>query len=236
MAADAENSPDKQDLPEQDLKIAVLPVTPLQQNCTLVWSQSTGRGAVIDPGGEPERIIAAIESQNIDLVKILLTHAHVDHAGAVQDIKEHFSVPIEGPHRADQFWIDRIESDGVMFGVGHCRTFVPDRWLDHGDKVEVGPFEFSVFHCPGHTPGHVIFYNEPAGFAQVGDVLFKGSIGRTDFPHSSHDDLIRSVIDHLWSLGRDVWFVPGHGPMSTFGEERDSNPFVGDAVTGFRSE
>ena len=186
------------------------------------------RGVVIDPGGEVDRILAAIAELRITVETILLTHGHMDHAGGAAELKRLTGAPIEGPHKDDQFWIDRIQESGEMYGIPEARIFVTDRWLDDGDVVTLGETQFEVLHCPGHTPGHVIFFHRQARFAQVGDVLFKGSIGRTDFPRGNHQDLLDAITGKLWPLGDDVQFVPGHGPMSTFGAERRSNPFVGD--------
>ena len=213
------------------LAFSIIPVTPLQQNCTLVWNEHDRIAAVIDPGGEVDKILAQIDKYKLNLVKILVTHGHVDHVGAVADLQEQLQLPVEGPHRDDQFWIDRVEADGLAFGIGKTRGFTTDRWLDHGDKVEVGDLIFDVFHCPGHSPGHVVFYHAPSKWAQVGDVIFRQSIGRTDFPRSSHQALINSIRNHLFPLGDDIYFVPGHGMPSSFGEERRSNPFVADHIS-----
>ena len=215
---------------ESPIKAAILPVTPLQQNCTIVWCTKTRKAAVIDPGGEVPRLLRALAELGVELEKIFITHGHMDHAGGTAALKEATGVPIEGPHPDDQFWIDGIEDSGRKYGVPDARSFTPDRWLADGDKVTLGETEFEVFHCPGHTPGHVIFFHREARFAQVGDVLFQGSIGRTDFPRGNHQDLIDAITQKLWPLGEDVAFVPGHGPMSTFGHERKSNPFVADSV------
>jgi len=212
------------------LRVAVIPVTPFQQNCSLVWCSKTGKGALIDPGGEIPRLKQAIAQHGVTLEKILVTHAHLDHAGAVADLARETGVPVEGPQKEDQFWIDSIEESGRAYGMPWCKRFTPDRWLEDGDKVTVGKVSFDVYHCPGHTPGHVVFFQPEARLAFVGDVLFHGSIGRTDFPRGDYDTLIRSITGKLWPLGDDVTFVPGHGPASTFGEERASNPFVGDEV------
>ena len=209
---------------------AILPVTPLQQNCTLVWCSRTMKAAVIDPGGDVERIVQAIEAKGLVLEKIWVTHGHSDHAGGVAALKLQYGVPIEGPHPEDQFWIDQIQISGERWGMPEARNFVPDRWLGDGDIVTVGETQFEVFHCPGHTPGHVIFFHREARLAQVGDVIFKDSIGRTDFPRGNHADLIASITTRLWPLGNDVRFIPGHGPMSTFGDERRNNPYVADRV------
>jgi hydroxyacylglutathione hydrolase len=216
------------------MQAVIIPVTPFAQNCSLVWCPRTLEGAVIDPGGDLDKVLAAAEQHGVKITKILLTHAHIDHAGGTAELARRLQVPVIGPHPGDQFWIDGIAEQGRMFGFGHCESFVPDRWLDQGDKVRVGDVEFDVQHCPGHTPGHVVFYSARDRVAFVGDVLFAGSIGRTDFPGGDYDTLIRSIRERLFTLGDDVRFVPGHGPMSTFGDERRSNPFVGDAVAGAR--
>jgi len=208
----------------------IAPVTPLQQNCTIVWCVKTNKAAIIDPGGEVPRLMAALQEQNLTLEKIWITHGHLDHAGGTAAIKELTGVPIEGPHPDDQFWIDDIGTSGAKWGMPEARPFTPDRWLQDGDRVTLGETEFEVIHCPGHTPGHVVFFHRQARFAQVGDVLFQGSIGRTDFPRGNHQDLIDAITGKLWPLGDDVRFVPGHGPMSSFGQERKTNPFVADDV------
>lgn len=210
------------------LQYKIIPVTPYQQNCTLFWCDKTMQGAVIDPGGDIDKILAQISANNVNIAKILLTHAHLDHAGATKAISEHFSVEIEGPHKEDQFWIDLIPTQKQMMNFNHGDSFTPNRWLDQGDTVHFGEIELEVYFCPGHTPGHVVFFHRESQLAQVGDVLFNGSIGRTDFPRGDHATLIRSIRDNLFTLGNDVRFIPGHGPMSTFGEERRSNPHVGD--------
>lgn len=212
------------------IKAAIIPVTPLQQNCTLIWDEKTNIGAVIDPGGDVDRILAAVDEAGITLEKVLITHGHMDHAGNAANIAERLGIPIEGPHKDDKFWIDQLTEHGSQYGIDGARPFTPDRWLQDGDKVTVSGLELNVIHCPGHTPGHVIFYHAPSKLAQVGDVLFHGSIGRTDFPRGNHADLIASITKKLWPLGNDVTFVPGHGPASTFGAERQSNPFVSDAA------
>jgi glyoxylase-like metal-dependent hydrolase (beta-lactamase superfamily II) len=218
-----------QDLP---LRVAIVPVTPFQQNCSLMWCPGSGLGAVVDPGGDLDRLHQAIAANKVSLEKILITHAHLDHAGAAADLAAHYGVPIEGPHPDDQFWIDRIEESGRQYGMPWCKAFAPARWLEDGDTVTVGDQSFEVFHCPGHTPGHVVFFHRALQLAFVGDVLFRGSIGRTDFPRGNHQDLIDAITGKLWPLGNDVTFVPGHGPTSTFGKERQGNPFVGDRVLG----
>jgi len=213
--------------PQPPIRALIAPVTPLQQNCTIVWCARTNKAAIIDPGGEVPRLLAALEQHGLTLEKIWITHGHMDHAGGTAALKEATGVPIEGPHRDDQFWIDRIPESSVRFGM-EGQAFTPDRWLQDGDKVTLGETEFEVLHCPGHTPGHVVFFHREARFAQVGDVLFQGSIGRTDFPRGNHADLINAITTKLWPLGDDVRFVPGHGPMSDFGHERRTNPFVAD--------
>ena len=210
------------------LRAVVVPVTPFVQNCSVVWCDETGKGAVIDPGGDIERILDVVKTHGVQLEKILLTHGHIDHAGAVAGLASRFGLPIEGPHEGDRFWIEQLPQQGTMFGVARAESFEPSRWLEQGDTVTVGNVTLEVRHCPGHTPGHVVFYDPDAKLAFVGDVLFAGSIGRTDFPGGDHGTLIRSIRQNLFPLGDDVRFVPGHGPMSTFGEERRTNPFVGD--------
>jgi glyoxylase-like metal-dependent hydrolase (beta-lactamase superfamily II) len=211
------------------MKVTLLPVTPFQQNCSLVVCERTQRAALIDPGGEVERLLAAAAKSGAKLEKILLTHGHIDHCGGTAELVRRLGLPVEGPQREDAFWIDQLPSQGRMFGFPPLEAFTPDRWLEQGDTVRVGEIEMSVHHCPGHTPGHVVFFAAPEQIAFVGDVLFAGSIGRTDFPRGNHDTLIASIRERLWPLGDNVTFVPGHGPVSTFGEERRSNPFVADA-------
>lgn len=210
------------------LQFQIIPVTPFKQNCTLFWCDITKQAAVIDPGGDIELIINALKQKGLTLAKVLLTHAHIDHAGATTPLAEHFSVDIEGPHKADQFWIDLIPEQKEQFGFKHAEHFQPNRWLAQNDSVTFGEITLEVYFCPGHTPGHVIFFHRESKLAQVGDVLFKGSMGRTDFPRGDHATLVNSIRQNLFPLGDDVRFIPGHGPMSTFGEERLSNPFVGD--------
>jgi len=210
------------------LTYRTVPVTPFVQNCALLKCEETGRGAVIDPGGDIEKILAAAEAMGCELEKILVTHAHIDHAGAVAELARRTGLPIEGPHEGDRFWIDGLEEQGKMFGLPGGEPFEPDRWLHDDDTVTVGAQTLRVIHCPGHTPGHVVFFHEGDRLAVVGDVLFAGSIGRTDFPQGSAPDLLSSIKDKLFPLGDDVHFMCGHGPMSTFGDERRTNPFVGD--------
>jgi len=211
------------------LKAAIIPVTPLQQNCTLLWCTETMKGAFVDPGGDLDRLKAAAAQAGVMIEKILVTHGHIDHCGQAGLLAEELGVPIEGPHEEDLFWISRLEEDGHRYGI-NGRPFTSDRYLVDGDTVTVGKLTFNVRHCPGHTPGHVIFHHPESKLAIVGDVLFQGSIGRTDFPRGNHQDLVDAITRKLWPMGDDTHFVPGHGPMSTFGHERATNPFVGDRV------
>lgn len=213
------------------LRAAIIPVTPLQQNCTLLWCTRTMRAAVVDPGGDLPRIRAAIAEAGVTVEKVLVTHGHLDHCGMAGPLARELGVPIEGPHEADRFWIARLDDDSRTWGVP-AEVFEPDRWLVEGDSVTVGELALDTWFCPGHTPGHVVFHHPPSKLAIVGDVLFAGSVGRTDFPMSDHQALIDSIVAKLWPLGDDTMFLPGHGPASSFGRERASNPFVGDAVLG----
>lgn len=208
------------------MEFTILPVTPYQQNCSLVWD-AAGRAALVDPGGETERLLAEVAQRGLKLEKILLTHGHLDHVGAAVEIRERLGIPIIGPQREEQFWLDLLPHQAELFNFPPAVAFTPDQWLDDGDTVEVGSLHFEVLHCPGHTPGHVVFYQPEAQLAFVGDVLFKGSIGRTDFPRGDHAALLSAIREKLFPLGDDVRFVPGHGAMSTFGHERLENPFVG---------
>jgi glyoxylase-like metal-dependent hydrolase (beta-lactamase superfamily II) len=210
------------------LQFKIIPVTPFQQNCTLLWCDETARAAVIDPGGDLELILRGIRQAGVEPVKILLTHGHVDHVGGVADLAERLDLPIEGPHRDDDLWLRSLASQARMFGVAEARSFTTGRWLADGDRVELGSRELEVIHCPGHTPGHIVFFDRAAKLVQVGDVLFQGSVGRTDFPGGSYQDLVSSIRSRLFPLGDDVRFIPGHGPMSSFGIERRNNPFVRD--------
>ena len=212
------------------MKVTIIPVTPFQQNSTILQCEQTNRAAIVDPGGDLDRIMAQVETLGVTLEKILVTHAHIDHAGGVAELSTATGLPVEGPQREDRFWIDLLEQQGAMFGLPGSSPFTPDRWLEEGDVVTLGNLRMEVRHCPGHTPGHIIFYEAESKIAIVGDVLFNGSIGRTDFPRGDYATLIHSIKNRLWPLGDDVQFVPGHGPVSTFGHERKTNPFVGDHI------
>ena len=219
---------DAQAAQDPPIKALVVPVTPLRQNCTIVWCVKTRKAAIIDPGGDVPRLLEVLRQQGLTLEKIWITHGHMDHAGGTAALKDATGAPIEGPHPDDQFWIDQIEQSGARYGVADARNFTPDRWLHDGDRVTLGDTEFEVYHCPGHTPGHVVFFHREGRFAQVGDVLFAGSVGRTDFPKGNYNQLVASITGKLWPLGDDVTFVPGHEQLSTFGRERRTNPFVSD--------
>ncbi|MET0431348.1 MAG: MBL fold metallo-hydrolase [Hyphomicrobium sp.] len=208
------------------LKAAIVRVTPFEQNCTLIWNEATKVGAVVDPGGDLDRIEQAIEEAGISIEKILLTHGHIDHAGGAADLRDALGVKIEGPHKNDAILLDALEKQGEMYGVPGIRNVTPDRWLDDGDTVTVAGHTFEIFHCPGHSPGSVVFFDRAQKFALVGDVLFRGSIGRTDFAYGDHDALISSIKTKLLPLGDDIAFICGHGPPSQFGQERRNNPFL----------
>ncbi|MDD5034366.1 MAG: MBL fold metallo-hydrolase [Methylococcaceae bacterium] len=210
------------------MQATIIPVTAFQQNCTLLWCEQTLEAAVVDPGGDVERILRAVEKAGVKLVEILLTHGHLDHVGGAQALASLLGIPIEGPQQEDRFWIDRLPEQSKTFGFPITAPFTPNRWLVQGDTIRFGNQELEVLHCPGHTPGHVVFFHRRERLALVGDVLFRGSIGRTDFPLGNHSELLSSIRGRLWPLGDDVTFIPGHGPCSTFGAERRSNPYVGD--------
>ncbi len=208
------------------MQFRILPVTAFQQNTTLLWCERSRRLAIIDPGGEADRIIAQIEALRLEPQIILLTHGHLDHVGASAEIAQRLAIPIWGPHPDDAFWIRALPEQCEMFGFPRIESFEPDRWLQPGESVEIGEETLEVLHCPGHTPGHLVFFHAGDRLAQVGDVIFRGSIGRTDFPRGNHRQLLESIQHRLFPLGDDVRFIPGHGPMSTLGEERRTNPFV----------
>jgi len=208
------------------LRYHTIPVTAFQQNCSLVWCDETLEAAVIDPGGGLELLLAEVERRGLKLTAIWLTHAHIDHAGGTGQLARERGLPIIGPHPGDQFWIDQLAQQSRMFGFPPAEDFTPTRWLADGDTVALGHTEVSVRHCPGHTPGHVVFHHAGAQRCFVGDVLFSGSIGRTDFPGGDHGTLIASIRERLWPMGDDTVFIPGHGPESSFGRERRQNPYV----------
>ncbi|UTF61650.1 MBL fold metallo-hydrolase [Gilvimarinus sp. DA14] len=214
------------------LEYQIIPVTHYQQNCSLVWCRATAKAALIDPGGEAEKLLALVAQTGLVVEKILLTHGHMDHVGAATALAEQLRVPIIGPHKDDRFWLDNLAQQAQMMGFTPVGNVHPDQWLKDGDKISIGECELSVLHCPGHTPGHVVLVDESSRLAFVGDVLFKGSVGRTDFPLGDHATLVTSITTKLWPLGDDIRFVPGHGPMSTFAAERADNPFVADKKFG----
>jgi glyoxylase-like metal-dependent hydrolase (beta-lactamase superfamily II) len=210
----------------EKIRARIVPVTPFQQNCSLLWCERTMRAAVIDPGGDLERVREAIAKAKVSVEKIWLTHAHIDHAGGAAELAENLGVPVEGPHQADQFLLDLLPASGLKFGMYGARVVTPDRWLDDGDRLEIGEVAFDVLHCPGHSPGSVAFVNAHERFAVVGDVLFRGSVGRTDLPGSDPAALMASIRNKLLPLGDDMAFICGHGPTSTIGQERTGNPFL----------
>lgn len=208
------------------LKYQIIPVTPFEQNCSLIWCDETKEAAIVDPGGDLDRIYTAVKEQGAQIKKILLTHAHIDHAGGTADLAEAHQLPIIGPHKGDDYWIKGLPEQSKMFGFAEAKIFEPTQWLNDGESVQVGNVTLSVLHCPGHTPGHVVFFDPGSKLAIVGDVLFNGSVGRSDFPGGDHAVLMRSIKEKLFTLGDDVEFIPGHGPMSTMGHEKQTNPFV----------
>lgn len=219
--------------PEPRMQIRIIPVTPLQQNCSLMWDTATKHAAFVDPGGDIDTLLGVLTHFGLTLKRIWLTHGHLDHAGAAAGLRERTGVPVEGPHRDDQFWLDQIEESSQRYGIVGGRNVTPDRYLEDGDTLELEGVTFDVAHTPGHTPGHVVIHSRKAKLAFVGDVLFAGSIGRTDFPRGNQQQLIASITGKLWPLGDDMRFIPGHGPASTFGHERQTNPFVADRLTGY---
>ena len=208
------------------LKALIIPVTPFQQNCALVFDEEVKRGAIVDPGGDVPDILKAIEQSNVKIEKILLTHGHIDHAGGAAELRDALGVQIEGPHVDDLFLLNDLPKSGAKYGMVDARIVVPDRWLKDGDEVIVAGLKFSILHAPGHSPGSVIFFNDENRFALMGDVLFQGSVGRTDFPYGSHETLMKSIKEKVLPLGDDVVFLPGHGPASQIGAERKTNPFI----------
>jgi glyoxylase-like metal-dependent hydrolase (beta-lactamase superfamily II) len=212
------------------LRYQIIPVTPFQQNCTVFWNEDTKKGGIVDPGGDLQLLNKFIDEQGIEIEKILVTHGHLDHAGSVKAMADERQIPIIGPHKDDKFWIDGMPEAAAQYGFPEALAFEPDQWLEHGDTVEVAGVEFNVVHCPGHTPGHVVFVQSEDKIAMVGDVIFQGSIGRTDFPKGNYQQLIDSITERLWPLGLDITFIPGHGPTSTFDAEKKTNPFVSDGA------
>lgn len=209
------------------MQVFIIPVTPFQQNCTLLVCDQTQQAAVVDPGGDVEQILATIKESGATVAQILLTHGHLDHAAAVPELAAALGdIPIIGPHQDDQFWLDGLTEQSARFGFGHAKAFLPTQWLNDGDTVQVGAYTLNVIHCPGHTPGHVVFHSPELHLAWVGDVIFQNSIGRTDFPRGNHADLISSIQNKLFPLGDDIQFIPGHGPTSTFGQEKMHNPHL----------
>lgn len=216
------------------LQYHTVPVTPFAQNCSIVWCDQTMDAAVIDPGGELDRLLAEVQKRGLHLTQIWLTHAHIDHAGGTGELARRLQLPIIGPHQGDQFWIDGLPQQSKMFGFPPAELFTPTRWLQDGDTVTLGQSTLQVRHCPGHTPGHVVFYSVEAQRVFVGDVLFAGSIGRTDFPGGNHQQLLDSITQRLWPMGDATVFIPGHGPENTLGDERRHNPYVGTITLGRR--
>jgi glyoxylase-like metal-dependent hydrolase (beta-lactamase superfamily II) len=207
-------------------KAIVVPVTPFQQNCTVLWCDDSKRAVVIDPGGDLPDIERAIARAGVEVDKIWLTHGHIDHVGAAAALKARLKVPIEGPHRADLFLLQRVRESALSYGMLNASNVTPDRWLEDGDRVEIGELTFEVLHCPGHSPGSVVFFSPDERLAIVGDVLFAGSIGRSDLSGGDHGQLLKSISDKLLPLGDDVAIISGHGPTSTIGRERATNPFL----------
>jgi len=212
--------------PEDRLKAAIVHVTPFEQNCTLIWDEATKRGAVVDPGGDVERIEAAIAQVDLTVEKIVLTHGHLDHVGGAVELRDKLGVKIEGPHIADKFLMDGVEEQAARYGLSGMRNATSDRWMEEGETLTIGGHDFEIFHCPGHSPGSLVYVNRPNRFALVGDVIFRGSIGRTDFPYGDHDALINAIKTKLFPLGDEIAFICGHGPMGQLGMERQSNPFL----------
>ncbi|MGI9372209.1 MAG: MBL fold metallo-hydrolase [Hyphomicrobiales bacterium] len=216
------------DGPSSPLKLqaGIIPVTPLQQNCTLLWDRGTTEGVVIDPGGDVKNILASVDKAGITVKKIVLTHGHIDHAGGAHALREKLGVPLEGPHEDDNFLLESLRQSGAEYGITDAENVKPDKWMNHGDVLKMAGADWQVFHCPGHSPGSLVYYQKEAKIAIVGDVLFRGSIGRTDLPRGNHEDLLNSIRDHILPLGDDVSFLCGHGPGSSIGHERKTNPFL----------
>ncbi|MHA0984470.1 MBL fold metallo-hydrolase [Kosakonia cowanii] len=206
----------------------IIPVTAFSQNCSLIWCEQTQVAAVVDPGGDAERIIQEVDACGVTVTQILLTHGHLDHVGAAAELAQHYDVPIIGPEKEDEFWLQGLPAQSRMFGLEDCQPLTPDRWLNEGDSVAVGNISLQVLHCPGHTPGHIVFFDAQSRLLISGDVVFKGGVGRSDFPKGDHAQLIHSIKHKLLPLGDDVTFIPGHGPLSTLGNERLHNPFLQD--------
>ena len=217
---------------EPKARAAIIPVTPFQQNCTLLWCSQTMKAAVVDPGGDLPVIRDAIAKMGVTVEKILITHGHIDHAAGAAQLAQELGVPVEGPHKADEFLLQQLPERGVQFGILDARVLTPDRWLDQGDQVHVGQLTFDILHCPGHSPGSVAFINREEGFGLVGDVLFRGSVGRTDLEGGDHATLMASIRDQLLPLDDSFAFICGHGPTSTIGAERASNPYVAEILGG----
>ena len=204
----------------------IVPVTLFEQNCTILWHEPSKKAVVIDPGGDVPKIEAALKETGVTVEKIWLTHGHIDHVGGAAELRDALKIPIEGPHKADKYLLDNVEMSGRSFGITGVRNFVPDRWLDEGEQVQIGELTFDIFHCPGHSAGSIVFFSDELRFAHVGDVLFNGSVGRSDIPGGNHATLIKSIKDKLLPLGDDVGFICGHGAGSSIGQERMTNPFL----------
>lgn len=208
------------------LQFKIVPVTPFEQNCSILWCDESMDAVVVDPGGDLNRIQAAIKEAGVQLKAIWLTHGHIDHVGGTGELAVKENIPIIGPHKDEQFWLDMLPQQSAMFGFPQAQMFTPGRWLNEGDTVQIGNQELSILHCPGHTPGHVVFYSAQSKLVVVGDVLFNGGIGRTDFPKGDQQTLVDAIQQKLFTLPDDTSFIPGHGPMSTIGHEKKTNPFV----------
>lgn len=208
------------------MNYVTIPVTAFAQNCSLIWCDASHEAAIVDPGGDADTIIAEVAARPITVTQILLTHGHLDHVGAAVELAQHFGVPLVGPQQEDRFWLEALPVQSQMFGLAECAPFTPDRWLEEGEVVQVGEMQLEVLHCPGHTPGHIVFVNRAARLMISGDVIFRGGVGRTDFPRGSHEALIDAIRTKLLPLGDEMTFLPGHGPSSTLGHERLTNPFL----------